>query len=176
MPGLLPVVPGGASANATNDLRNRPVAEAIARSNAMRHAGKERIEAKVMLGKQVHALGTGNQGIYQQLDMGPLMRARVELHLPEAKPGDLIALSVMDGGRILLQDADRSVSEAKERNQTIGADRKVSFLFETGTNEGIYRVLARRGLETRHLEFWVGAKPALSKRPAPEKTVTALTR
>ena len=99
----------------------------------MPHPGKERIEAKVTLGKREHALGTGNQGAYQQLDMGPTMRARVELHFPKAKPGDPVAIGVMDGGRILLQDADRRASEAKARNHGVGADHALPVSWRTAT-------------------------------------------
>ena len=158
------------------DRQSRPVAEAVARSNAMPHTGKERIEATVTLGKRAHALGTGKQGVYQQLDMGPTMRARIELNFPEAKPGDKVAINVVDGGRIMLQDADRRISPAKESTHIVGADRKVRFIFETGTGDGIFRVMARRGRETRHLEFWVGPKIELSKRPAPGKEAAALNR
>lgn len=158
------------------DRQSRPVAEAVARSNAMPHPGKERIEAAITLGKRTHSLGTGRQGIYPQLDMGPTMRARIELHFPEAKPGDQVAIGVMDGGRIMLQDADRRVSPARTATQTVGADNKVRFIFETGTGDGIYRVMARRGRESRFLEFWVGPKLELSKRPAPGKEASALNR
>jgi hypothetical protein len=158
------------------DRQNRPVAEAIARSNATRHQGKERIEAAVTLGRKPQALGTGRQGVYQQLDMGPQMRARIELHFPEAKPGDKVAIGVMDGGRILLQDADRRVHPAPGQKHQVGADQRIRFIFETGTGHGIYRVRVRHGLETRELEFWVGPKPEPSKRPAPGKEAVALNR
>lgn len=166
----------GAEIRIPVDRQSRPVEEGIARSNAARHNGKERVEAAVTLGKRTHALGTGRQGVYQQLDMGPQMRARVELHFPEAKPGDQVAISVLDGGRIMLQDADRRVHPASGLTHVVGTDNKVRFIFETGTGNGIYRVMARRGRETRHLEFWVGPKLELSKRPAPGQEPATLNR
>lgn len=164
----------GAEVRIPVDRQSRPVAEAVARANATPHPGKERIEAAVTLGKRTHSLGTGRQGTYQQLDMGPLMRARIELHFPEAKPGDKVSLSIMDGGRILLQDADRRVHVPPSHTYPVGTDNRIRFLFETGTGNGIYRVMARRGRETRYLEFWVGPKPVLSTRPAPGKEAVAL--
>ncbi len=158
------------------DRQSRPVDDAVARSNAARHLGKEQINAKVTLGKREHPLKASNHGEFPMLDMGPQMRARVELHFPEAKPGDKVAISVVDGGRILVQDADRRAHPTTQNNHIVGADQKIRFLFETGTGDGIYRVAARRGRETRHLEFWVGPKPVLSKRPAPGKEATAANR
>lgn len=158
------------------DRQSRPVDEAVARSNAARHNGKEQIDAKVTLGKRDHPLKASSHGEFPMLDMGPTMRARVELHFPDAKPGDKVAISVVDGGRILVQDADRRAQPVSGVNHVVGADKKIRFLFETGTGDGIYRVAARRGRETRHLEFWVGPKPALSKRPAPGKEAAAINR
>lgn len=166
----------GAEIRIPVDRQSRPVAEAIARSNAMPHPGKERIEAAITLGKRTHSLGTGRQGAYPQLDMGPTMRARIELHFPEAKPGDKVAIGVMDGGRILLQDADRRVHPAPELVHLVGTDGRIRFLFETGTGNGVYRVMVRRGRELRQLEFWVGPKPEPNKRPAPPKEIATANR
>lgn len=166
----------GAEIRIPVDRQSRPVTEAVARSNAMPHPGKERIVAAVTLGRRTHSLGTGRQGLYPQLDMGPQMRARIELHFPEARPGDKVSLSIMDGGRILLQDADRRAHPAPGNVFALDADGKVRFLFETGTGNGIYRVMARRGREVRHLEFWVGPKPEPNRRPAPGKEVAAANR
>lgn len=164
----------GAEIRIPVDRQSRPVEEGIARSNAARHNGKERIDAKVTLGKRDYALRASPTGAFPDLDIGPTMRARIELHFPEAKPGDRVAISVLDGGRIMLQDADRRVHPATGLTHSVGADNKVRFIFETGTGSGVYRVMARRGREVRHLEFWVGPKPALSKRPAPGQEATAL--
>lgn len=158
------------------DRQSRPVAEAVARSNAMPHPGKERIEASVTLGKRTHPLQASNKGFFPELDMGPTMRARVELHFPEGRPGDKVIIAAMDGGRVMLQDADRRISPAKETTHVIGADRKVRFIFESGSGDGIFRVMIRRGMEARFLPFWVGPKPELSKRPAPGKEAAALNR
>lgn len=166
----------GAEIRIPLDRQSRPVAEAIARANATPHPGKERIEAAVTLGRRTHALGKGRQGVYPQLDMGPQMRARIELHFPEAKPGDKVAIGVMDGGRIMLQDADRRVHPAPGPTHRVGADNRIRFIFETDASNGIYRVLVRRGLESRQVEFWVGPKPEPSKRPAPGKEAVALNR
>lgn len=166
----------GAEIRIPVDRQSRPVEEGIARSNAVRHNGKERIDAKVTLGKRDYALRAGSTGAFPDLDIGPTMRARIELHFPEARSGDKVSLSIMDGGRILLQDADRRMHPAPGNVFALDADGKVRFLFETGTGNGVYRVMARRGRETRHLEFWVGPKPALSKRPAPGQEATALNR
>jgi len=166
----------GAEIRIPVDRQSRPVAEAVARANATPHPGKERIEAAVTLGKRTHSLGRGRQGTYTLLDMGPQMRARIELNFPEARPGDKIAITVMDGGRIMVQDADRRVHPAASPTHLVGADGRVQFIFETGTGNGIYRVMAQRGLETRYLEFWVGPKPEPNRSPAPGKGAVALNR
>jgi len=158
------------------DRQSRPVAEAVARSNAMPHYGRERIEAKVTLGKRDYPLQANNKGWFPELDMGPTMRARIELHFAEAKPGEKVVIGAMDGGRIMLQDADRRISPAKTTAHTVGPDRKVRFIFESGSGDGIFRVMARRGREARFLGFWVGPKHELSKRPAPGKEAAALNR
>lgn len=173
---LLALPLGAAEIRIPVDRQSRPVAEAVARSNAMPHRGQERIEATVTLGRRDYPIQASNKGFFPELDMGPTMRARVELHFPEAKPGDKVVIGAMDGGRIMLQDADRRISPAKETTHVIGADRKVRIIFESGSGDGIFRVMVRRGMEARFLPFWVGPKPEMSKRPAPGKEAVTLNR
>lgn len=85
--------------------------------------------------------------------------ASVLVSYPNAMPGDPLVIQCEDGGTL---DNGLIVKRAE-----LDAAGRVSFQFSAGVPEGIYRVLLRKGLDEKHLEFWAGPelplKPVLSK-------------
>ena len=80
-------------------------------------------------------------------------RASVLVSYPNATPGDPLVIQCEDGGTL---DNGLIVKRAE-----VDAGGRVSFQFSAGVPEGIYRVLLRKGLDEKHLEFWAGPELAL---------------
>jgi hypothetical protein len=80
-------------------------------------------------------------------------RASVLVSYPNATPGAPLVIQCEDGGTL-----DNGLIVKRSEVDTAG---RVSFQFSAGVPEGIYRILIRKGLDEKHLEFWAGPELAL---------------
>jgi len=121
------------------------------------------VEALVTIGNRQRALAPNKLGLYPRFVLAENARVRVELRMPNAAANDRVTVGTMDGGRILVGEGAGAM-KAPSTQLMAGADSRVRFTFEAGKDHGVYRVLARRGRETRVFEFWVGPRPPANTR------------
>ena len=98
-------------------------------------------------------------GCFPRMLIATEEHASVLVSYPNATPGDPLVIQCEDGGTL---DNGLIVKRAE-----LDAAGRISFQFSAGVPEGIYRILLRKGLDEKHLEFWAGPelalKPTLSR-------------
>ncbi len=72
----------------------------------------------------------------------------IEVAYPQGTPGEVVVASVQDGGDL----ADRKAVQTL----TLSNERKISFNFFTGANEGIYHISVQKGVDRKMIEVWAG--------------------
>jgi hypothetical protein len=92
-------------------------------------------------------------GCFPRMLIATKGHASVLVSYPNATPGDPLVIQCEDGGTL-----DNGIIL---KRMELDAAGRVSFQFSAGVPEGIYRVLLRKGLDEKHLEFWAGPELAL---------------
>jgi len=121
------------------------------------------VEALVTINNRQRALAPNKLGLYPRFVLAENARVRVELRMPNAGANDRVTVGTMDGGRILVGEGAGAM-KAPSTQLVAGTDSRVRFTFEPGNDHGVYRVMARRGRESRIFEFWVGPRPPANTR------------
>lgn len=96
-------------------------------------------------------------GLFDRIsDVSPLEVIPIAMAYPEGNEGEKVVIIVQDGGQL---DNGKRVKLVQ-----LDKRKKVSFDFQVTSSPGIYRVMLRKGNDTKVLQFWVGAAPAISKK------------
>lgn len=86
----------------------------------------------------------------------PLQKVTIQTTYPKGHAGEKVAVIVLDGGTL----------ENNEKAKILQLDRKrgIDFTFQTAGDAGIYRILLRKGNDTKVVQLWVGPEPLPVKR------------
>lgn len=84
-------------------------------------------------------------------NLQPQQQVSVQLVYPKARAGEKIAIMVLDGGTLDNNKKDKVVQ--------LGRDKKVMFNFQPAHDPGIYRIVLRKGVDTKVVQLWVGPEP-----------------
>lgn len=100
-------------------------------------------------------------GAYRRINVRPKEKTSVELVFPGGREGDVVIVSAMDGGRV----------NGKSGGNKLALDKtgRVGFNFEVNEERGIYRLLVRRGQDSKVVEFWAGEPLPLNARVKAKK-------
>lgn len=85
----------------------------------------------------------------------PMQTVQIELSYPEGKAGEKVSIMVADGGTL---DNGKKVKVAQLDKQS-----KFSFGFQAAQNAGIYRIIVRKGFDSKVVQLWVGAEENVTK-------------
>lgn len=80
----------------------------------------------------------------------PFQSLSIEMSYPEGRAGDRVSIMVADGGTL---DNGETVKVARLDKQL-----KFSFGFRVTQNSGIYRLILRKGFDSKVVQLWVGAE------------------
>lgn len=86
----------------------------------------------------------------------PHQQFMVQVAYPRAARSEKAWVIVLDGG---LLDNGR-----KEQVVQLDAHRRLMFNFKAGASPGIYRVVVRKGSDSKVIQFWVGPETATVKK------------
>ncbi|MGB8194258.1 MAG: hypothetical protein WCF67_20165 [Chitinophagaceae bacterium] len=92
----------------------------------------------------------------QVSNLAPQQKVPVSIGYPNGRPGEKIAIVVLDGG----------VIDDNEKAKIVELDRRkrILFNFQPATDEGLYRVAIRKGNDIKVVQLWVGAEITPVKR------------
>jgi len=85
--------------------------------------------------------------------IGAKQNVPITVQYDQGSPGDPVAIQVLDGGGL---NGNQMAQSAK-----LDGTRSVNFVFQAGTQDGVYRVNLFNGNSNKTLFFWVGPQPAL---------------
>jgi hypothetical protein len=108
------------------------------------------VQALVQIGAQNYQLSPNQVGEFDQVHVAPESTLHVSMAYPQGDPGDIINLEIEDGGTINGKGFATVVS--------LGDDHQIHFDFKVNQEDGVYRVEARSGGDTKMLNFWVDPK------------------
>ncbi len=109
--------------------------------------GKE-AHSVVVVNKKRMELTSNIAGEFPRVQVKPKETIPVRVTFPGGDPGDFVMIEAKDGGHL----ENRKIVKPT----ALDAKRGVDFEFTTNQEEGVYRVLVRRGSDQRLLDFWVG--------------------
>jgi YD repeat-containing protein len=84
------------------------------------------------------------------LHIPALTKISVEVYYPDGNINDKIVLFVEDGGKL---DSDKATETVQLNNQ-----KRLSFNFETVAQPGLFRVVLKKGNDTKVVQFWSDKK------------------
>ncbi|MBE7173358.1 MAG: hypothetical protein INR73_22490 [Williamsia sp.] len=114
---------------------------------------RERIRSKLPAAVQdrTHELKSGQTGFFNRVShLRPSQTVQIELSYPEGRAGEKVSVMVADGGKL---DNGKRVKVVELDKQ-----KKFSFGFQTTENAGIYRIILRKGFDSKVVQLWVGAE------------------
>ena len=116
-------------------------------------------EASFTLNGQSYQLHPNQVGAYPQIPIGAKQKVPITVLYANGYPGQPIVVQVDDGGGV---QGNKMATVQKLSDQLT-----VNFTFQSGTQNGIYRVSLFDGSQTQRLNFWlgppIGLKPLASK-------------
>lgn len=104
--------------------------------------------AVVQVGDKLHSLRPDSYGQYERIQLSENQTIPIAVSFPDLDPGDKVAVSAEDGGRINLKH--------KVQVYAVDDQRRIAFPFTTDANDGIYRITLRSHTGLQELNFWVG--------------------
>lgn len=81
----------------------------------------------------------------------PMQQVNVRITYPQARAGDAITIIVLDGGWL--------DNKANARAAKLGSDRTLAFRFQPANEPGMYRILLKKGPDTKIVQLWAGPEP-----------------
>ena len=126
------------------------------RAQGLMGSSKEVAFCVIKAGEKTHQLTSNYAGYFDRISsLPPLSSVLIELTYPSAQGGEKVAVSVEDGG----------ILEGGEQVKALTLDKakKASFRFQLASPPGLYRLLLRKGPDTKIIQFWVGNTPAATR-------------
>lgn len=130
-------LPTGTGAAATSELGGTPAQATV-----------------LVKGKKIN-LTPDEIGFFPRILLGVNEKVKVVVSYPEGTPEDPLVIQAEDGGHV---NQNQIVTHGK-----LDASKQISFDFEAGENDGIYRVTVRKGFDEKRLDFWVGPELQTTK-------------
>ena len=122
------------------------VATCVIKVNAMEAKGKLQGPAGLV---KIHEVSPNRLGLFKQVaNIKPSEAVLLEISYPYAKVGEKVVVTVLDGGKL---DNGKKVKLMSLDNQ-----RKSAFGFSVSDDAGLYRLLVRKGNDTKIIRLWVG--------------------
>ncbi len=109
--------------------------------------------ARVTVAGKTQVLAANVRGEFQRLTVPASATISASVPFAGAEPGEVIPVQAEDGGQLQGLAAQGMV--------IVDSDHKVALDYQVSADDGLHRVTLRRGGESRVLEFWVGAEPAV---------------
>lgn len=98
---------------------------------------------------KTHKPALNRIGYFNQIsNVEPQQKVLIEVAYPNAKAGDKVAIAVADGGTL--------ENNQKASVLQLNSQKKLSFNFFADTDLGIYRIMLRKGNDTKVVQLWVG--------------------
>ena len=142
----------GASTNSTQytqtDRYNRPD-----------YLGGVRASATVNVGGKVVQLQPNQLGDFGQIDIAAKANAKVTIAYPTAASATPVIVEAEDGGLLSLVGSKGRPSVVA--TGYLDSSNQVSINFQSGTQEGIYRITIQAGADRKQVAFWVGPEPTV---------------
>lgn len=118
------------------------------------YIGGELAAANILVGGKAYSMQPNQVGDFGRLVMEANTSATVQIAYPQASPQDPVIIEVMDGG-LLGNGKDVQMTQ-------LDGTSGVTFQFQSGTQQGIYRVNLVQGSDTKVIDFWVGPLPQVA--------------
>jgi len=95
-------------------------------------------------------------GHFPRVYIQPRQTVPVQVHFPEAEPGEVAVVRVEDGGHL--------ENGVPSRVAKLDTDKNIDFTFQANADLGVYHVIIHKGDEDRVLDFWAGPETPLANR------------
>jgi hypothetical protein len=107
------------------------------------------VTAQVMVGEKRYVVQADGEGVFvPRVPTAIGARPAVRVAFPDGEPGEPVVVQVEDGG-VLENNEPTKLAHLDER-------RQMEFALQMTRNPGLFRVVLRKGAETRTLQFWAG--------------------
>lgn len=111
---------------------------------------------KIVVNEKSYNLKPNTGGYFQRIaGIEKLAIVPIEIFYPDAKAGEKVVLSVLDGGALDNGQMVKMVS--------LDAQKKCSFKFQVTDQLGLFRISLYKGEDTKTMQLWVGPEPAPAK-------------
>ncbi|QMU30143.1 hypothetical protein [Adhaeribacter radiodurans] len=94
-------------------------------------------------------------GLFDQVSgIQPKQKVPVQLNYPAGRVGEKVAIIMLDGGTL---DNGKKVKVTQ-----LDTQKKMTFELQVTSDPGLYRVLLKKGSDTKTVQLWVGPKLPMS--------------
>jgi len=143
------IASGNKSEGALAVIKNRPA-----------YLGGDAAGATVKIGGQVYHLQPNQQGDFGHINIKANTRAAVTISYPDLAPASPLLIESEDGGTVQTTAKKGAVTATGQ----LDSASQIAFNFDSGEQEGIYRVTLRQGADLKQIDFWVGPELPVATR------------